>query len=165
MLGEEERCNEEGSFSNTSIPKRIAVVLAGGIVNIIFGLLVYFILVSISGNYISTTIDSVIPGYSAKQSKIEVGDKILKINNKVVRLKSDVDAQIQDSNGNEIKITVQRNNEIKEVELIPTEERDKYIGIYLGATENDLNSEIKDIHPNSPAENGRFKKGRYYNKN
>lgn len=52
MEGEEERSDAEGSFSNASIGKRIAIVAAGGIVNIIFGLLVYFILVSsISGIY------------------------------------------------------------------------------------------------------------------
>ena len=36
MVGEEERSNEEGSFSKASIPKRIAVVAAGGLVNIVF---------------------------------------------------------------------------------------------------------------------------------
>lgn len=78
MLGEEERSNEEGSFSTASIPKRIAVVLAGGAVNIIFGLLVYFILVSSSGNYISNIVDSILPNYSAQEAGIEQNDKILK---------------------------------------------------------------------------------------
>ena len=44
MEGEEERSDTEGSFSNASVWKRIAIVAAGGIVNIIFGLLVYLIL-------------------------------------------------------------------------------------------------------------------------
>ena len=44
MEGEEERSDTEGSFSNASVWKRIAIVAAGGLVNIIFGLLVYFIL-------------------------------------------------------------------------------------------------------------------------
>ena len=44
MEGEEERSDTEGSFSNASVWKRIAIVAAGGIVNIVFGLLVYFIL-------------------------------------------------------------------------------------------------------------------------
>lgn len=47
MLGEEEASEEEGSFSNSSIPKRMAIVLAGAFVNIVFGLLVFFILASI----------------------------------------------------------------------------------------------------------------------
>ena len=44
MEGEEEPSEKEGSFSNASTVKKIAIVLAGGIVNIIFGLFVYFIL-------------------------------------------------------------------------------------------------------------------------
>lgn len=53
MEGEEERSDAEGSFSNASIWKRIAIASAGGLVNVIFGLLVYFVLVaSISDIYI-----------------------------------------------------------------------------------------------------------------
>ena len=59
MEGEEEHSEEEGSFSKASIPKRIAIVAAGGLVNIFFGLIVYFTIVSINGNNISTTIESV----------------------------------------------------------------------------------------------------------
>ena len=50
MEGEEERSNEEGSFSEASIPKRIAIVAAGGLVNILFGILLYYIISSISLN-------------------------------------------------------------------------------------------------------------------
>lgn len=48
MEGEEERSNKEGSFSIASIPKRIAVVAAGGLVNILFGILLYYIISSIA---------------------------------------------------------------------------------------------------------------------
>ena len=45
MEGEDEESDHEHSYSNASIPKRIAIVSAGAIVNILFGLFVYFILV------------------------------------------------------------------------------------------------------------------------
>ena len=47
MEGEDSYSDEEGSYSKASIPKRIAIVLAGGLVNIIFGAIVYWILASI----------------------------------------------------------------------------------------------------------------------
>ena len=54
MLGEEERSEEEGSFSKASIPKRIAIVAAGGLVNIIFAILLYIILAAIvTGNFVT----------------------------------------------------------------------------------------------------------------
>lgn len=49
MEGEDEESEDERAFSRVSVWKRIAIVLAGPIVNIIFGLLVYFILVSTIG--------------------------------------------------------------------------------------------------------------------
>ena len=135
MLGEEERSNEEGSFSTASIPKRIAVVLAGGAVNIIFGLLVYFILVSSSGNYISNIVDSTLPNYSEPDlifCHLKVKDK--------------------KSNGNEVLVTVKRNDDIKEIKVIPTKEETKSIGIYLEAKEENLSSSIKGVYSESPAE-------------
>lgn len=54
MLGEEERSEDEGSFSKASIPKRIAVVAAGGLVNILFAIIVYIILVTIiTGDFLA----------------------------------------------------------------------------------------------------------------
>lgn len=49
MEGEEEASDEEGSFSKASIPKRIAIVVAGALVNIIFAIILYFILGIIFG--------------------------------------------------------------------------------------------------------------------
>ncbi len=51
MEGEEQASEAEGAFNKASIPKRIAIVAAGALVNIVFGLIVYFIIVVIlSGN-------------------------------------------------------------------------------------------------------------------
>ncbi len=47
MEGENEESENERSFSKASIPKRIAIVVAGAIVNILFGLVAYFILVAV----------------------------------------------------------------------------------------------------------------------
>lgn len=49
MEGEAEESQDERSFTSVSIPKRIAIVSAGALVNIIFGILVYFILISSVG--------------------------------------------------------------------------------------------------------------------
>lgn len=70
MLGEEEHSGEEGSFSNASIPKRIAIVAAGGLVNIIFAILLYIILmfivtgnllvaISSTGDFIMAMVESI----------------------------------------------------------------------------------------------------------
>ena len=70
MEGEEERSENEGSFSKASIPKRIAIVAAGGVVNIIFAIILYIILATIitgnfgiaisgAGNFIMAMVESI----------------------------------------------------------------------------------------------------------
>ena len=49
MEGEDEASDAEGSFSKASVWKRIAIVVAGAAVNISFGILVYFVLISTVG--------------------------------------------------------------------------------------------------------------------
>ncbi len=49
MEGEEEASEQEGSFSKASIPKRLAIVFAGPIVNIVFAIVVFFIVRLIAG--------------------------------------------------------------------------------------------------------------------
>ena len=49
MEGEDEESDDEGSFSKASVWKRMAIVVAGAVVNILFGIIVYFILVSTVG--------------------------------------------------------------------------------------------------------------------
>ena len=52
MLGEEEFSEEEGSYSKAPILKRFLILIAGATVNMIFGILVFFILASIVNNNI-----------------------------------------------------------------------------------------------------------------
>lgn len=131
MEGEDEESNEEGSFSKASIPKRMAIVVAGATVNIIFAVIVYFILVSTSGTFISNEIDNTIDGYAAKEAGLESGDRIVKINDEEIKSKYDLDEVMEKNNGEELKIQVQRDDEILDFNIKPTEVKSKVTGIYL----------------------------------
>ena len=90
MEGEEERSENEGSFSKASIPKRIAIVIAGATVNIIFGLLVYFVLMSTSTTYVTNEISSVLDGYVAQEVGLQQNDKIVELDGKKIKNKYDL---------------------------------------------------------------------------
>lgn len=47
MEGEEEASDKEGAFNKASILKRILIVVAGAVVNIIFGMILYFVLIAV----------------------------------------------------------------------------------------------------------------------
>ena len=150
MEGEEEYSDSEDSFSKKSIPKRIAIVVAGGGVNIIFGLLVYFILATSSGNYISTVVEDVLP--EANNSQIQAGDKIVKVNDKTIHLKSDLDNALAQSNGESLNVEVERNGEILSLDVVPIKEDTKNTGIYFSAVGSELNTKVEAVYPESPAE-------------
>ena len=77
MEGEEERSENEGSFSKASIPKRIAIVMAGATVNILFGLIVYFILMSTSATSPTNVMDKIIyGGAETKEFVVSVLDNL-----------------------------------------------------------------------------------------
>lgn len=151
MEGEEERSEVEGSFSKASIPKRIAVVAAGGLVNIIFALLIYFTLMSCVGNNVSNVIDTVVPNYSAQTAGLQENDKILKIDGKKIKNKADLDEALEKSNGNELSILIERDGKEQELKIKPTEEKYNYTGIAVNATKDKL-TEIAALYPDSPGE-------------
>lgn len=153
MEGEEERSETEGSFSKASIPKRIAIVVAGGMVNIIFGLIVYFMLIATSGNNTSNVVDTLVQDYSAQVVGIQSGDEILRINNKKIRIKSDIDRILQNSNGENLTVQIKRNDQIQNIDVIPTEVKVKSTGIYLSTSgKNEKQTQIINIDSGSSAE-------------
>ena len=154
MEGEEERSEDARSFSKASIPKRIAIVVAGATVNIIFALMVYFILSATSGTYISNEIDNTIEGYASQNIGLQSGDKIVEINNKKVNSKNDLDEILKKSNGEELDLKIKRQDNILEFKTKPTKVKSKVTGIYLdekckiAAVEKGSSSERQGIQAN-----------------
>lgn len=152
MEGEEERSEAEGSFSKTSIPKRIAIVIAGGAVNIVFGLMVYFCLVSAVGGNVSQKVESLEPEYGAAQVGILSGDEIVRINGKRIHQKQDVTDIMAECEGKPVTVQVRRNGELLEYTVEPKTITGKDTGIYLGVEGDNLTTQIVALYPGSPAE-------------
>lgn len=147
MEGEEEKSENEGSFSKASIPKRIAIVVAGATVNIVFGLLVYFILMSTSNTYITNEIDTLIDGYAAQQIGLQQDDKIVELNDIKIKNKYDLNKVMEKCNGKNMKLKIKRDDKILEYDIKPTEIKNKRTGIYL-----DEKCKIIAVEKNSCAE-------------
>lgn len=78
MEGENERSTEKGSFSEASVLKRIAIVSAGGLVNIIFAIIVFWCLSAAyvgpknafynAGYFVKAMFDGLVQLFSGKAS-------------------------------------------------------------------------------------------------
>lgn len=90
-------------------------------------------------------------GYGS-ENVLQTGDKVLKINNQSIHLKSDVTEALEKSNGQELTVLIERNGNKEEVKISPTEIKTKNTGIYFGTAGSDLQAKIVALYPGSPAE-------------
>ena len=144
LEGEEEESSDPRAYNNKSVWQRMLIILAGGMVNIIFGLTVYFIIATGIGNYYSMVIDEAVPGYSAEQVGIQAGDELISANGKKLRLKTDLDQIISNSQGEPITFVIERNNENIEMPITPAkDENERYvIGVNFKEAENTIANRI-----------------------
>lgn len=147
MEGEEGESDDEKSFSKASIPKRMAIVLAGAAVNILFAILIYFTVTAMTGTYISNEIDEVLDGYAAQSAGLQAGDKIVEVNSCKIRSKKDLNEILEKSEGKEIDIKIERKEEILQYNVKPSEVKSKVTGIFL-----DDKCKIVAVQKGSPSE-------------
>lgn len=140
MIGETERSEEEGAFNKAKLCHRIVIVAAGATVNIVFAIIVFFGLSFFSSNGVSTTVESILPEATENIAGIEVGDKILQINNTKIRLKSDISKALRDYTDGDILVTVERNKEKIDLKVKPTEYEE---GLYILGIEARANENLK----------------------
>lgn len=132
MEGEEAKSDDKRSFSKVSILKRIAIVVAGATVNIIFAIITYFILMFNSGTYITNQVDSTLHGFAAEKIGLLKDDVIIQINDKKIKNQEDINKILNKTNGDKIKIKISRQDKIFDYEVEPTEVKNKNTGIYVG---------------------------------
>ncbi len=142
MAGEMEKSDEEGAFNKAKLLHRITIVVSGPIINIIFGIIVYFILIASTGLYASTIIGEIMPEAVQNVSNLQIGDKILQINDKKIRLKSDIDKALEGNKGEEVSIIALRDGKEVHIKVAPIEYSK---GIYfLGIKVKPLEASFED---------------------
>lgn len=80
MEGEDEDSENPRSFEKAKVWKRMIVVIAGAVMNILLGFILMFVVVVQQSTYSSTTIDSFPELSYSQNSGLHAGDKLLKIN-------------------------------------------------------------------------------------
>lgn len=132
MLGEEGESTDERAFSNKSPLRRLCIVAAGPVMNLLLAIIFFGAVSSLRGFFIPVVSD-VIPESPAMKAGIEVGDKIIQVDNHEVSTWEDFVSQISLSKGKTINVILERNNEEKAVKITPikNDNNNTYmVGIY-----------------------------------
>lgn len=140
MEGEGDSSDDQRAFENSSPIKRFITVFAGPLVNLLFAFLVIFAISSFHG-HTSTIIDSVNADMPAYEVGLLSGDKIISVDNKNIKLFYQINKYINQSSG-EIPIKVNRNGEILEFNITPTQSKD---GKVIGITFKNINNFSSNI--------------------
>lgn len=137
MLGEDGDSEDERAFSNKSPLRRLSIVSAGPIMNLLLAVVLFSFVSNLKG-FLIPVVSDVVPQSPAMKAGIQVGDKITKVDNYKISTWDDFVTQISISKGKTMNITVLRNKEEKNMKVTPIKnnETNTYVvGIYSTVVE------------------------------
>lgn len=123
MLGEGEELNsDDRAFSSKSPGRKLSVIAAGPIMNLIIAVIYFSISYGISG-YRIPIIGKIVPDSAAQKCNLQVGDKLTKIGDKVINNWEDIIIALSGSKGEKINISYVRNDKASNVDCIPQKDK------------------------------------------
>lgn len=111
MEGEDEDSEDERAFNNKSVFKRVLVVVAGGVFNIILGFFLMIIVLARQNTYATTEIAQFAENSRLEAAGAMVGDKITSIDGYAIYTDRDLSFALSMANPDSVSMTVKRGGE------------------------------------------------------
>ncbi len=108
------------TFESLALYKRILVVLAGPVMNLLFPVLLYFSVFVSAGPFLPPTVGVVLPGHSA-EGKLRPGDRIMAVDEEEVGTFDEIRRIIHNNPGKVLRFKVFRDNKHVDVEVLAEE--------------------------------------------
>ena len=144
--GEDEKSEDKRAFSNQPVWKRMIVVAAGGIFNVILGFVLFLFIVPALSPISTNVIDEVVENSYIEEAGILPGDEVVEINGKHVSFYNDISRYTQDFRaGEECELVVKRDGEKLSFTFRPSESVTEYTytdeGIEVTSSMNGVSEE------------------------
>lgn len=110
-MGEDEESDNENSFRNKSVWRRIAVIAAGAIMNLILGFILSIIIFLVAGKVTTTIIAEIVPGSGCEAAGMAVGDRITKVNGLHIFTANDIIYELRNDEDGVLDFVVERDGE------------------------------------------------------
>ena len=112
--------DEEKSFSNKHVAKRIAIVAAGPIFNLLLALIIFCGFYMAAGIHVMTTeIGDVRDGSPASRAGFKKGDIIVSVGGQDTQTWPEIKELIQGNTGQAVEVTIKRGDTYKTVTVVP----------------------------------------------
>ncbi|MFT5170664.1 MAG: regulator of sigma E protease [Candidatus Marinamargulisbacteria bacterium] len=128
---EDESFPEEKHFQTKSVWKRSAIIVAGSVMNLVLGFLIFVTIYSLIGvPTVTPTIQKVLEGSPAANAGLISGDRILSVNNLTVEdTQKDMITTINDNLGKSLAFKYERSGQNFDVSIVPTAGEGKKVGL------------------------------------
>lgn len=118
MEGEDESSNDPRSFENVSIPKKMAVIVAGAFMNFVLAVVAFFFVALLMGSA-TTSIGVVVENSPAYVAGIQKNDEILSVNDKDVKSWQEIIEGISSTKDESVELKLNRNNKTITKKITP----------------------------------------------
>ena len=135
MEGEDKSSEDDRAFCKKSVTKRIIIVAAGALMNLVLGFIFIVIMTSMNDTYAGTTISWFEDNASSQASGLQVGDRVININGMHIFTDTDFAYQLQSDKDGVFDMTVIRDGEKKELK-----------DVKFSLTENEKSEKTSSLH-------------------
>ncbi|MET0592557.1 MAG: RIP metalloprotease RseP [Polyangiaceae bacterium] len=108
------------TFESQALWKRVVIVFAGPIMNLIFPVVLYFSVFVGERNFLPPTIGIVLPGHAA-DGKLQAGDRVLSVDGEEIGTYAELARMVRKNPGRELMLKVFRQANYVEVPVTPEE--------------------------------------------
>ena len=150
LEGEDDESDDPRSFNRAHPLKRIAVLFAGAFMNFLLAIFLFsFIFLIVGSPSDSTVIGDIMENYPAVESSLEVGDRIINIDNNPIESWNDISKVINESKKDELIIEFERNGETLNTSINPVNDGGNYIIGITPVYEKNIGSAISSAFTNT----------------
>lgn len=110
---------DDDSYSGKSPLKRIVILLAGPMFNLILAAIIYFALALGGIDTLTAKIGQIQPNSAAASADIQTGDRVVAINGEEIKYWHEISDKIQKVAGNEMRLILENNGSFRSITLKP----------------------------------------------
>lgn len=122
--GEDEESTDPRAFSNRPVWRRILVVAAGGVFNIILGFVLFAAMMPSLSPVLTNEVASVVENSYLQDAGVMSGDKIIEINGKNIDFYNDISLYTSTLSGDEkIDLTIKRDGKKLKLDIMPSQQK------------------------------------------
>jgi regulator of sigma E protease len=113
------KSDEKRSFLQQPVRKRMAIVAAGPLANLLLAVFFFSLLFSVGIPQVPPIVGTVVDGFPAQKAGIQPGDVITRVDDEEMTQWLDLPGAISQSEGKEIKLTIKRREETISIKVTP----------------------------------------------